>query len=269
LTASGTISVNSSGDATIPVGTSWEFELTYDTAAPDLDFELTESPDPTFGRFKNTGTPPALRFFHYRAGTYEVTMDDSADFGEFSDIHITFTSINAIDVNIHAPAHFPPLAGGPVGFHADFNAFTTAPIFLSDSLPTNTALSPASFDDSAVTLLPQAGVVTSSVVTSLSLTAAADFDKDGDVDGADLLIWQSGVGLSDDALPSQGDANRDRTVNADDLEIWRAQFGQAPQPGEPLVNVVAEPCTGGMAALIVCSIACVGRRWRRSMVACT
>ncbi|HEX3602404.1 MAG TPA: hypothetical protein VHU84_19775 [Lacipirellulaceae bacterium] len=68
LAASGTISQNSSGDATIPLGTPWSFELIYDTAAPDLDFELTGSPDPTFGRFTNTASPPAMTFFQYKAG---------------------------------------------------------------------------------------------------------------------------------------------------------------------------------------------------------
>ena len=36
LAASGTISENSSGDSTIPIGTPWSFELTYNTAAPTL-----------------------------------------------------------------------------------------------------------------------------------------------------------------------------------------------------------------------------------------
>jgi hypothetical protein len=116
LAASGTISFNSSGDSTIPIGTPWTFELTYDTAAPDLDFELTGEPDPTFGRFTNTSAPPALTFFHYRAGSYEVTIDHPADFGTSSGIDITFTSVNAIDVNIHAPTFFPPLAGGATPF---------------------------------------------------------------------------------------------------------------------------------------------------------
>src|SRR6476619_604925 len=91
LAVSGTITENSSGDSTIPIGTPWTFELTYDTAAPDLDFELTGSPDPTFGRFTNTAAPPALISFHYQAGGYEVTIDDPADFGMFSGIDITFT----------------------------------------------------------------------------------------------------------------------------------------------------------------------------------
>jgi hypothetical protein len=171
LAASGSISSNSSGDATIPIGTQWTFELTYDTAAPDLDFELTSSPDPTFGRFTNSGAPPALRSFHYQAGDYEVKIDDPADFGTGSEILITFIgNANAIDINIHAPAFFPPLAGGQVSFHADFNAFSSAPIFSSDALPTNTALDPASFDQSTVSLLPPAGVVSGSSLSSLTLT---------------------------------------------------------------------------------------------------
>ena len=170
LAVSGTITSNSSGDSTIPIGTPWSFELTYDTAAPDLDFELTTLPDPTFGRFTNTSAPPALTFFHYQAGSYEVTLDDPADFGTFSNLVITFTSVNAIDINIAAPTLFPQLAGGPVSFHADFNAFSTAPIFTSDALPTNTALGPESFDQSTVTLLPAAGVVSSNSLTSLSIT---------------------------------------------------------------------------------------------------
>jgi hypothetical protein len=113
LAASGTISENSSGDSTIPFGTPWTFQIIYDTAAPDLDFEMSGSPDATFGRFTNTATPPALTFFRYRTGSYQVTLDDAADFGTFSEMLITFTSIKGIDINISAPVFFPPLAGGP------------------------------------------------------------------------------------------------------------------------------------------------------------
>lgn len=174
LSVSGTISSNSSGDSSLAVGTPFSFQLTYDMAAPDLDFELTGSADPTFGRFTNSGAIPALTAFHYQAGSYEVTMNDPSDFGAASVIDITFTTVNAIDINIFAPAFFPPLAGGPVSFHADFNAFSTAPIFTSDGLPTNTALGPASFDSSTVSLLPQAGEVSGSALTSLTVAPAPE-----------------------------------------------------------------------------------------------
>jgi hypothetical protein len=62
------------------------FEVIYDTASPD------GSADPTFGDFTNTASPSALNFFHYRAGSYEVTIDDPADFGVNSHIHTTFAS---------------------------------------------------------------------------------------------------------------------------------------------------------------------------------
>ncbi len=103
LAASGTTSSNTSGDATIPIGTPWSFELTYDTTAPDLDFELVGSADPTYGRFTNTSAPPALRSFHYQAGGYEVMLDDPADFGTGSEMLVTFTTVHALDINIFAP----------------------------------------------------------------------------------------------------------------------------------------------------------------------
>jgi hypothetical protein len=147
LAASGTITSNSSGDAAIPVGTPWSFEITYNTAAPDLN-----SSDPTSGSFTNSSTPPAMTFFHYRAGTYEATLHNPDDFGPFGGINITFTSINALDINIFASTFFPTLAGNPVTFHADFNRFVQPPIFSNDALPTNTAIGPASFDPSTVSL---------------------------------------------------------------------------------------------------------------------
>ena len=164
LAASGTISSNTSGDSTIPTGTPWTFEIIYDTASPD------GSADPTFGDFTNTSSPPALTFFHYQAGSYEVTINDPADFGISSQIHITFTSIHAIDININAATLFPDLGGGDVSFHADFNDFSSRPIFVSDGLPTNTALSAESFDENTVTLLPPSGAVSGSALTSLTVT---------------------------------------------------------------------------------------------------
>lgn len=248
LRTSGTIS-SSSVAATIPVGMPFSFELTYNTAAPDLDFELLGSPDATYGRFKNTAAPPALVFFHYLAGSYEVTLDDTTDFGTFSEATVTFTTVNAIDININAPTLFPQLAGGPVSFHADFNAFSTAPIFTSDALPTSTSISSASFDQSAVTLIPPTGVVTGSSLTSFTVstvnqpTIAGDFNNDGTVDAADYVTWRDNAGTTN-ALPNDnGIAGIVRQVHYD---LWRANFGSSVE-AIGAVNVgdtVPEPGTG-------------------------
>jgi hypothetical protein len=269
LVASGTISQNSSGDSTIPIGTPWTFELTYETAAPDLDFELTGSSDPTFGRFTNTGAPPALVYFRYKAGNYKVTLDGPTDFGTFSVIDITFTSVNAIDININSPALFPHLAGAPVAFHADFNAFSTAPIFSSDALPTNTALGPTSFDQSTVSLLPAAGIVSGSAITSLTLTPImrGDFNGDGTVTSADIPAMLSALtdlnayaaarSLSPAKLTAIGDFDNSGSVTNGDIQGLLDLVPR--QSGCGTVAAVPEPTT---LLLLFLGMAGLGRRAR-------
>ena len=170
LSGSGKITLNSTADPTIPVGTPWTFEIIYNTAAPDVDFEVTGAPDSTFGLFSNAGAIPAITFFHYRAGTYEVTLDEPADFGP-SNIDITFLpSVHAIDINVNA-ALFPPLGGGAVSFHADFNDSSHSAL-LNDGLPTNQATGLQSFGESSVTLLPPNGVILGSGADMNSLSIA-------------------------------------------------------------------------------------------------
>ena len=53
-----------------------------------------------------------------------------------------------------------------------------------------------------------------------------DFDEDGDVDGADFLAWQRGVGTSSGATAAQGDANSDGEVDDDDLTLFEYHLGQ-------------------------------------------
>ena len=103
LAVSGTVSSNTTGDATIPVGTPWSFEVVYNAAAPDDDLDVLSFLDEIYGIFNNTTTPPALVSFHYQAGGYEVTLDDAADFGKRSGIVISASAIHAIDLSVERP----------------------------------------------------------------------------------------------------------------------------------------------------------------------
>jgi hypothetical protein len=59
----------------------------------------------------------------------------------------------------------------------------------------------------------------------------ADFDGDGDVDGADFLAWQRGLGTFVAAAHHDGDADFDGNVLGDDLAAWRTGYGQPPRFG--------------------------------------
>jgi hypothetical protein len=79
---------------------------------------------------------------------------------------------------------------------------------------------------------------------------SADFDSDGDADGADFLAWQRGFGIAAGALKSQGDANADGAVNAADLTLWKAQFGSSAFSGPgALVRGFVKYVGGAVAAV--------------------
>ena len=67
----------------------------------------------------------------------------------------------------------------------------------------------------------------------------ADFDQDGDIDGADFLAWQRGFGNG--TTFAEGDANGDGAVDAEDLSIWHSQFSSSALAAQQGFSVVPEP----------------------------
>jgi hypothetical protein len=57
-------------------------------------------------------------------------------------------------------------------------------------------------------------------------TADADFDNDGDVDGADWLILQRGLGRTGaQATNANGNTDGDSDIDAADVTNWKSRFG--------------------------------------------
>jgi hypothetical protein len=89
----------------------------------------------------------------------------------------------------------------------------------------------------------------------------ADFDSDGDVDGADLSAWKAGFGAAPAALKANGDSDADGDVDGSDFLTWQRQLGLPPLAA-PAAAAIPEPSTALLAVL-----AC-GFFWRRSRREC-
>ncbi len=73
---------------------------------------------------------------------------------------------------------------------------------------------------------------------------AADFDKDGDVDGADFLVWQTNFFTPTGATPNDGDADGDGDVDGEDFLIWQLEFaGESTGAGAAGLNELDRPRT--------------------------
>jgi GH25 family lysozyme M1 (1,4-beta-N-acetylmuramidase) len=81
----------------------------------------------------------------------------------------------------------------------------------------------------------------------------ADFDQDGDVDGADFLTLQRGLGKTGAAATfAAGNADGDLQIDGDDFAIWRSQFGAS--AASPAAGTVPEPAAAAMALVAITAI---------------
>lgn len=68
---------------------------------------------------------------------------------------------------------------------------------------------------------------------------AGDYDADGDVDAADLVVWRNAFGTATILFGSGADGNYDGKIDASDFTVWRDNLG-ATRTG-PMAMVVPEP----------------------------
>jgi hypothetical protein len=88
-----------------------------------------------------------------------------------------------------------------------------------------------------------------------------DFNRDGSVDMADIVVWRKSAGQSGDLA---ADANEDNIVDADDYSLWRANFGRSTDDtGEEGAAALPEPVS--MALVLIASIAGFAARQRSSI----
>jgi T5SS/PEP-CTERM-associated repeat protein len=87
------------------------------------------------------------------------------------------------------------------------------------------------------------------VLSQFLPTFTADFDRDGDVDGDDLTVWQAAFGAGNGA-----DADADGDSDGADFLAWQRQLGSG-VPSQALSRVVPEP-----SSLLLLILTCVALR---------
>ena len=92
-----------------------------------------------------------------------------------------------------------------------------------------------------------------------------DFSGDNQVDGADLVVWCAGYGMTGDADARDGDADGDHDVDGNDFLAWQRTLGTAPPP--IVAAAIPEP-GAGVLALAAFAAAGASRRCGRAWHGC-
>lgn len=85
------------------------------------------------------------------------------------------------------------------------------------------------------------------VSTFVAPPSPADFNLDGFVDGNDLALWQTNLGMVGDATKAHGDANGDANVDGGDLLVWQQEYTGSPAP----TAAIPEPSAGLLTMIAV------------------
>jgi hypothetical protein len=85
--------------------------------------------------------------------------------------------------------------------------------------------------DNGLPQLDTAAVFGGATINFGTTPVAGDFEGDGDVDGADFVVWQSHFPLESGATLNDGDGDDDGDVDGADFVIWQSNFPFPPAPG--------------------------------------
>jgi hypothetical protein len=120
--------------------------------------------------------------------------------------------------------------------------------------PVDTAGGGPQLSDLNFQFLLSTGQVLNGVIEFASMASLhdpADFDGDGDIDGADVLVWQRTLGATGLPPGSGADANGDGRVDGADLAVWRTRVtaansvpssGAVPEPSSLMMMLPALLC---------------------------
>ncbi|MCA9234667.1 MAG: hypothetical protein KDA44_04320 [Planctomycetales bacterium] len=158
-------------------------------------------------------------------------MTDGNDNANFTPAEVFLQQFNGT-TPVGSPVGSGTLSGELKDRHFDMHFFDIIGAQPGDSFVLGAMAGAGSFGNS--------GIAGFSFDVLPTTTASADFNDDGNVDGADFLTWQRGFGTTGTATLGDGDANGDGNVDATDLNVWSEQFGTTGLVA-PVANTAPEP----------------------------
>jgi hypothetical protein len=185
---------------------------------------LVISPNVTVGE-------PQLRVRAYE-GDGLASIGDATEFANQVNATFTYTGTPTLDMPLNAVNMSHLFDGSHLGLR------------VSNATPTNSMF----INAKEAVFFPEPSLVLEYYVPP----GPGDFQGDGDVDGADLALWRSAIGVS-----YRGDANGDGDSDGADFLIWQRNLGAAGVSGA--TQTVPEPASWAFAALVS---ACWPRRGR-------
>jgi autotransporter-associated beta strand protein len=145
-------------------------------------------------------------------------------------LNLNFASLaNAADVSIASGATLGLNFAGSDAIHALFLNGASQPVGVWGAVGSG-----AQFTSPLIT-----GTGLLQVAAFVGTPLGGDFNADGQVNSADLAVWQANLGLTG-ASQSQGDANGDSMVDSADFLIWQSQLGSLPSAAAG-TSAVPEP----------------------------
>jgi hypothetical protein len=168
------------------------------------------------------------------SGSDRVQVNGNLDFGATATLTVNF-------------------AGGSlpaVGNYLLFEATGTI-----DALPNWTIQLPANWSSQGIEIVGSQVLLKHliAVAEPTPLPTGGDFDGDGDIDGADFVVWQSNFPATSGHTLNTGDADGDGDVDGADFVVWQTNFPYTPpEPGtvtvpEPKAALLATIGLGGIA----------------------
>lgn len=191
-----------------------------DLVGPDLKLTFAGANPAVLETSATVGSLNAVRATYQNFGRGVLNSDGYRRFEAINDFSLTGLSILSATIEGPDAAAFSMTNAFLGSLSALSGEFKNTILFAPRKLGAHTAELVLQTDVNAAS--GALGEVYRFALTGTGLSPSGDYDVDGDVDGADFLVWQRAFSSGSQLA---ADGNQNGVVDAGDLTVWRDNFG--------------------------------------------